>query len=101
MHPGNGDQIISQWLDVRAERQNGSAAPEVSVTQGQVPNGHSYTRSVYHDGSGPSLMEQWLVRGAGHAWSGGNPDIAWTDDKGPNASEEMLRFFFEHPHPEA
>jgi poly(3-hydroxybutyrate) depolymerase len=46
-------------------------------------------------------MEQWLVHGAGHAWSGGNPNVAWTDAQGPDATQEMLRFFYEHPHPEA
>ena len=101
VHPNNSEQIISQWLEVRTQKSKNGSTPQINVTSGQVPGGHAYTRSIYKDGNGPALMEQWLVHGAGHAWSGGNPNIAWTDDKGPDASQEMLRFFFEHPHPEA
>jgi poly(hydroxyalkanoate) depolymerase family esterase len=101
VHPGNGDQIIAQWLEVGAQQNSAAPKPQVKVEQGQVPGGHAYTRSIYHDEDGVTLMEQWLVHGAGHAWSGGNPNVAWTDAKGPNASQEMLRFFYEHPHPEA
>ena len=101
VYPDNSDQIIAQWLKIQVEQGNRGSTPQVTVHQGQVPAGHAYTRSVYHDGSGPTLMEQWLVHGAGHAWSGGNPNLSWTDAKGPDATREMLRFFYEHPHPEA
>ncbi|MCB0194519.1 MAG: PHB depolymerase family esterase [Anaerolineae bacterium] len=98
VNPCNGDSIIGQWMQVRAEKEK-RPQPKVTVHRGQVPGGHSYTRSVYQEDGEPPIMEQWLVHGAGHAWSGGNPNIAWTDGKGPDASREMLRFFFEHPHP--
>ncbi|MCB0213103.1 MAG: esterase, partial [Anaerolineae bacterium] len=98
VNPCNGDSIIGQWMQVRAEKEK-RPKPKVTVHRGQVPGGHSYTRSVYQEDGEAPIMEQWLVHGAGHAWSGGNPNIAWTDGKGPDASREMLRFFFEHPHP--
>ncbi|MCB0176263.1 MAG: PHB depolymerase family esterase [Anaerolineae bacterium] len=101
VNPNNGDAIIDQWMQVRAERENRRPAPPVTTYEGQVPDGHRYTRLVYQEAGEPSVMEQWLVHGAGHAWSGGNPNIAWTDGQGPDASQEMLRFFFEHPHPVA
>lgn len=101
VNPTNGDGIIGQWMQVRAEKESNQPAPKVTTHRGQVPGGHSYTRSVYQIEGEPPIMEQWLVHGAGHAWSGGNPNIAWTDGRGPDASQEMLRFFFEHPHPEA
>ena len=93
VNPTNSDQIIAQWLKIYT----GQKVPQMTVHQGQIPNGRAYTRSVYDDGSGRSLMEQWLVHGAGHAWSGGNPNGSWTDPQGPDASQEMVRFFYEHP----
>jgi poly(hydroxyalkanoate) depolymerase family esterase len=100
VNPNNSDNIIEQWMTIRAERGN-DTKPQITVHRGQVPNGHAYTRSVYHEESGPSLMEKWLVHGTGHAWSGGNPDVMFTDSQGPNASQEMVRFFYEHSHPGA
>jgi poly(hydroxyalkanoate) depolymerase family esterase len=101
VYPDSSAQIVAQWLEIRAEKGYTATAPEVTTHSGQVPAGHAYTRSVYHDGGGAPMMELWLVHGAGHAWSGGNPNVAWTDAKGPDATQEMLRFFYTHPHPEA
>jgi hypothetical protein len=39
------------------------------------------------------VAEHWVLQGAAHAWAGGNPRGSHTDASGPNASEEMLRFF--------
>jgi poly(hydroxyalkanoate) depolymerase family esterase len=102
VHPGNGDQVIAQCMPSSAS-QRAQAAPEprVSVQHGQVPQGHAYTRTVYSRMDGQSIAEHWLIHGAGHAWSGGSARGSYTDPKGPDAAEHMLRFFLEHPRPDA
>jgi poly(hydroxyalkanoate) depolymerase family esterase len=100
VHPCNGDQVIAQCAPSHARRgapAEGGPAARVSVERGQVPHGHSYTRTTYHDASGQPVVEHWLVHGAGHAWSGGSSRGSYTDPKGPDATQEMLRFFYDHP----
>ncbi|MGH8579945.1 MAG: extracellular catalytic domain type 1 short-chain-length polyhydroxyalkanoate depolymerase [Gammaproteobacteria bacterium] len=100
VHPNNGDQVLAQWATIHAGGGPDTVAGanlRVTVTRGQVPDGHSYIRSIYHNASGHAVMERWLVHGAGHEWSGGSPFGSFTDPKGPDASQEMVRFFYKHP----
>jgi poly(hydroxyalkanoate) depolymerase family esterase len=99
VHPRNGDEVIAQCTTIYSC--NGADAatapnPQVTLRQGQVPDGHAYTRAVYRDANGRAILEQWRVHGAGHAWSGGSPHGSYTDPKGPNATREMIRFFYQH-----
>ncbi len=89
VHPRNAEHIVAQ-------SNSGTDRPP-TVTRGQVPGGHAYTRSIYHGPDGRPVLEQWLIHGAGHAWSGGHPSGTYTDPLGPDASREMLRFFLEQP----
>ena len=54
---------------------------------GRSHDGPGYTRSV-----GPA-GEYWAIEGLGHAWSGGRGTGRWVAP-GPDASAEMLRFFW-------
>jgi poly(3-hydroxybutyrate) depolymerase len=67
--------------------------------QAATPQGRRYTRSVYRGASGTPVAEHWLLHGAGHAWAGGHAAGSYTDPQGPDASREMLRFFFSQPRP--
>ena len=53
------------------------------------------TCHVYRTAAGEVIAERWEIHGAGHAWAGGSKGGSYTDQDGPDASAEMLRFFFE------
>ena len=95
VHPCNGDQVVAQ------SRATTMADLRTTVQHGRVPGGHAYSRTLHADASGQAILEQWVIHGAGHAWSGGSPAGSYTDPQGPDATREMLRFFLEHPHPQA
>ncbi|WP_019142993.1 extracellular catalytic domain type 1 short-chain-length polyhydroxyalkanoate depolymerase [Noviherbaspirillum massiliense] len=92
--PANGDLALAQCvplLDAGSGLDTG-----VKVEQGAVPHGRTYTRTVLHDVQGKAIAEKWIVHGAGHAWAGGSSKGSYTDPKGPDATREMLRFFYTH-----
>ena len=97
VNPVNGEQVIATVLAKLANSGHAVVTAPAHIEQGQTPNGRRYTRSTHHDDKGKIIAEHWLVHGAGHAWSGGGAKGSYTDPKGPDATGEILRFFFEHP----
>ena len=58
------------------------------------PDGRTFTRHAYGGAGALSARgEHWVLHGADHRWSGGHADGSYADPRGPDASEEMLRFF--------
>ncbi len=84
VNPANGEQVVAASAGV--------AKPEMKRARSN--NGRDYTQRIYKQDDGRVVSEHWAVHGAGHAWSGGSARGSYTDAKGPDASEEMLRFFF-------
>jgi poly(hydroxyalkanoate) depolymerase family esterase len=84
----NAGQVIAQ--------SKGYATPSENVSKGET-GGRQYTRTTLSRGFGPAVLEEWVLHGAGHAWSGGSAAGSYTDPAGPDASREMIRFFFSQP----
>ncbi|MGQ3051573.1 MAG: extracellular catalytic domain type 1 short-chain-length polyhydroxyalkanoate depolymerase [Roseateles sp.] len=83
VHPSNADHVADT-------HRAGTASRQETLDSG----GRRCTRRVHKDGNGRVVTEQWVIHGAGHAWSGANAAGSYADAKGPDASAEMLRFFF-------
>lgn len=92
VNPRNGAEVV-------ARSAQGAALSQLT-REGRVPGGHAYTVTTFVDARGESVIEQWVIHGAGHAWFGGSPTGSYTDPRGPDATEAMLAFFLDHPHPE-
>ena len=86
---------------VAAAVTGGAAGAVRAEERGSAGRGRTFRRVRWHAGGGDaaavSLAEHWVVDGAPHAWSGGAAAGSYTDPAGPDASAEMVRFFFEHP----
>lgn len=72
-----------------------SAAPDLTMsrTEKGTSNGRTFSREIVTDADNAGLLESWKIEGLGHAWSGGHASGSYTDQKGPDASAEMIRFF--------
>ncbi|MDM0015439.1 PHB depolymerase family esterase [Variovorax sp. J22P168] len=84
VHPINGSQVMEAAF-----------GPEgVHSTRQHVGHeGRGYTRREYVGADEVVYGEHWVVHDGGHAWSGGSKAGSYADPLGPDASEEMLRFF--------
>lgn len=88
VHPRNGAAIMDRAMT------QGSPQSVESVAEGHAQGRH-YTCRISSSIEGRLNAEHWMIDGQGHAWSGGHPTGSYTDPKGPDASAEMIRFFFD------
>ena len=88
VHPSNGASIYQQATD-------GGASQTIETKHQGETGGRSFERRIASPVNAAPTLEFWSVDGLGHHWSGGKPEGSYTDPKGPNASAEMIRFFFE------
>ena len=88
VHPDHGAHVLA------AARPAGGPAP--TVERGRAAGGHAWTVARHPGSEGRAQTEYWQIHGGGHAWAGGRPGGSYTDPSGPDASQEMLRFFLSH-----
>ncbi len=89
VHPDNGTQVFEA-----AGRAFGGAGETKQRVQ-QAGQRDAVVRTLASS-AGNVDAEHWLVHGAPHAWSGGSAAGSFTDPTGPDATAQMLRFFFAH-----
>lgn len=106
VHARNGEQLIEAALAAAQSASHAAAKTVQAVHHGRSPHGKGYTRTVYSlandqrphtPPANPVVAEHWVLQGAGHAWAGGHAGGSHTDPGGVDATQEMLRFFLEHP----
>jgi poly(hydroxyalkanoate) depolymerase family esterase len=83
VNAANGEHVVAA----------SAGASQCEEKRARSSNGRDYTHRIYKEAGGRVVAEHWTVHGAGHAWSGGSSRGSYTDATGPDASEEMLRFF--------
>ena len=96
VHVRNSASVVRQLINSYAAQRSrrGEVAKVALSKQIGRTTGRSFTRDIHRGTGGKVVAEQWTVHGAGHAWSGGNGRGSYTDTSGPDASREMMRFFF-------
>jgi poly(hydroxyalkanoate) depolymerase family esterase len=89
----NAEKLIAAATAAATQTGNGPLRAATASNSNRSA-GRGYTRVTYTDPADRVVAESWLVEGGGHAWFGGNPVGSYTDPQGPDASAEMVRFFF-------
>jgi poly(hydroxyalkanoate) depolymerase family esterase len=97
VHARNGSAIVEHAIVDHPDALDRGARASAGIAAG----GRRYSQTVYFDADERTIVEQWLLHGAGHAWSGGSPNGTFTDAAGPDASAEMIRFFYSRSPPSA
>lgn len=88
VHPSNAERIGRNVLE-RAGTQT------IETEERGRKSGRDFQLRTSQTLEGGPLLEQWVVEGLGHAWGGGQSGGSYTDVSGPDASAEMIRFFFQ------
>ncbi|NEX20210.1 PHB depolymerase family esterase [Thiorhodococcus mannitoliphagus] len=96
--PANAEALIQQFLPGLAAKEGVAVGRLDAVRRkGQTDNGLNYLQIQYKISGGDPLAELWLAQGAGHGWLGGRVSSPFAEPRGPDASREMLRFFWSVP----
>jgi poly(3-hydroxybutyrate) depolymerase len=101
VHPANGANVLAQCMGFAGTVKGAEPPCKTSSAKGTTAHGRTYTQTIIFDRADKPVAEHWAIHGSGHAWSGGSKAGSYTDPKGPDASSEMMRFFYAHPKQDA
>ena len=100
VNPANAARLVQNAVET-CLLINPNAPLKTDAQSIDAADGHrAYRRTRYTTANEVSMIEQWQIHGAGHAWSGGNAAGSFADDSGPDATQAMLQFFYQHAMPE-
>ena len=101
VRPVNATQSRDVWLAMNALARGASTNAAAPVREERQVGGLTVTRECYHGQAGARVceVETLTISGLGHAWSGGSKAGTFTDDRGPDATAEILRFLLAHSLP--
>jgi poly(hydroxyalkanoate) depolymerase family esterase len=94
--PANGRQAARQWA-VTDARALGIDSLAPGVGESGVWNGYHWTRTTLVDTSGAVVVQEMSVLELGHAWSGGSKEGTFTDERAPDVTTDVVRFFIAQP----
>ncbi|GAC1309258.1 MAG: hypothetical protein NVSMB21_15560 [Vulcanimicrobiaceae bacterium] len=83
--PQNASVLVDQFMQLIG----------LGPREGEVERRDGAEIVRFLDDAGRPRIEAWRVDAMGHAWSGGSFRGSHTWPKGPNASDEMMRFFLD------
>ena len=89
VNPANADAVLDQFDITRTYAKTFTMSQKSTQTMG-------HSKLELTNENGLAMFEKWLVQDGGHAWSGGDAAGSYTEPRGPDASREMVRFFFQH-----
>jgi poly(hydroxyalkanoate) depolymerase family esterase len=89
VNPRNAQAVLAQAHGGRAVIDGN----DKRTAQTLLPGAREVTLTKHSRHGEHPDAELWMVHGVGHAWTGGSPRGSYTDESGPNASQEMRRFF--------
>lgn len=92
VHPSNAAELVAPF-------DAGTTIVSAQAGAGMPASGKRAYTLRRHVAANGVEAQSWSIHGAGHAWSGGSQRGSYTDACGPDAAEEMVKFFFAHPRP--
>ena len=104
VRPINATHTRDQWSAMNALALGASSGGGVSSTSSTAQaGGLAYVRErvTIPQGEKSAEIVVLTIEGLGHAWSGGSARGTFADERGPDATAEILEFFLAHPMPMA